>query len=144
MSFDDPASHIGLFRYSVDFSMPIGTAVTVARTGRVVHVEQRYADDDRTSGHENVVIVLHEDSSHSRYAHLTRNGALVETGREVSAGDVVGLSGNSGSTGAPHLHFDVVSDAGQRDVPTMPFAFRNISPPAVILQEGVLYTALPF
>jgi murein DD-endopeptidase MepM/ murein hydrolase activator NlpD len=144
MGFNDPASHIGLFRNSVDFSMPIGTTVTAARTGRVVYVEQRYADDDRTSGHENVVIVLHQDSTYSRYVHLTRNGALVEAGRELSAGDTVGLSGNSGSTAAPHLHFDVVRDAGQRDVPTLPFAFRNNSPPAAILEKGVRYTALPY
>jgi murein DD-endopeptidase MepM/ murein hydrolase activator NlpD len=144
MTFNDPGSHFGLFRYSVDFSMPIGTIVTAAQAGRVVYVLQRYDDNDRTSGHENVVIVLHEDSTYSRYAHLTRNGARVETGRELSAGDTIGLSGNSGSTAAPHLHFDVVRNADQRDVPTIPFAFRNVSPPAAILQAGVRYTALAY
>lgn len=144
MSFNDSRSHIGLFKYSVDFSMPIGTTVTAARAGRVVWVEQRYTDSDRTSGHENVVIVLHEDGTCSRYVHLTQNGSLVEVGREVSAGDPVGLSGNSGSTGPSHLHFDVVTSAEQRDVPTIPFAFKNVSPSAVVLEAGVRYTALAY
>ncbi len=63
MSFADPRSHTGLFKYSVDFSMPIGTRVTAARAGRVVFVEQGYADDDPTSGHENVVILRHADGT---------------------------------------------------------------------------------
>jgi murein DD-endopeptidase MepM/ murein hydrolase activator NlpD len=144
MSFDDPRSHVGLFKYSVDFSMAIGTTVTAARAGRVVYVEQRYANDDTTSGHENVVILQHEDGTYSRYAHLTPNGAVVASGTYLKPGDVVGLSGNSGSSAPPHLHFDVVRNADQRDVPTIPFAFRNVSPAAVILQERVSYTALPY
>lgn len=144
MSFANPASHFGLFKYSVDFSMTIGTTVTAARAGRVVYVLQSYADDDSASGHENVVILAHEDGTYSRYAHLTRNGALVEEGRDVNRGDAVGLSGNSGSSGAPHLHFDVVRNADQRDVQTIAFAFLNISPAAVILEQGVRYTALEY
>ncbi len=144
MSFDDPRSHFGLFEHSVDFSMAIGTPVTAARAGRVVFVEQRHADDDSTAGHENVVIVAHEDGTYSRYVHLTGGGALVASDAEVGPGEALGLSGNSGSTGSPHLHFDVVRNADQRDVTTIPFAFRNVSPPAVVLQKGTVYTALPY
>ena len=99
--FNSTPSHIGTFSYAVDFDMSIGTLVTVARSGRVVYVFESYSDDDQMAGHENVVIIMHEDSTYARYVHLTRNGGLVQVNQTVVLGDTVGLSGNSGSSGGP-------------------------------------------
>lgn len=142
--FNGQYSHNGSFRYAVDFAMPIGTLITSARSGRVVYILESYSDNDRTEGHENVVIVMHEDSTYARYVHLTTNGALVTVGKNVVPGDTIGLSGNSGSSGAPHLHFDVTKTNTGRSDQTIPFDFKNTIPHPVGLEIGVTYKALPY
>ncbi|MEW6194314.1 MAG: M23 family metallopeptidase [Bacteroidota bacterium] len=140
--FNSPYSHYGTFSYSVDFQMSTGTIVTAARAGRVVYIVENNSDNDPTPGHENVVIVMHEDSTYARYAHLTTNGALVERNQLVAPGDTVGLSGNSGSGYIPHLHFDVTKTFTGRSDQTIPFDFKNTKPHLPGLERGVIYEAL--
>ncbi|MCC6398934.1 MAG: M23 family metallopeptidase [Bacteroidetes bacterium] len=142
--FNSSPSHSGTFTYSVDFGMSIGTLVTAARSGRVVYALESHSDSDQTPGHENVVIIMHEDSSYARYVHLTLDGALVQVDQTVVPGDTIGLSGNSGSSGAPHMHFDVTRTFGGREDQTIPFDFKNTSPHPAGLQRGVAYEALPY
>jgi len=144
LGFNNPYSHNGTFRYAVDFAMPIGTLITAARSGRVVYILERYSDNDRTPGHENVAIVMHEDSTYARYVHLTTNGVLVTEGQTVIPGDTIGLSGNSGSGGAPHLHFDVTNANTGRSNQTIPFDFKNTIPHPIGLEVGVIYKAFPY
>ena len=142
--FNTSFSHYGTFSYSVDFGMSIGTTVTAARKGRVVYIVENNSDNDQTPGHENIVIVMHEDSTYARYAHLTTNGALVAINQLLMPGDTLGLSGNSGSSGAPHLHFDVTGTFTGRSDQTIPFDFKNTSPHPLGLERGVVYEALPY
>lgn len=142
--FNSSFSHYGTFKYSVDFDMSIGTLVTAARAGRVVHIVENYPDGDLTVGHENVVIVMHEDSTYARYVHLTTNGALVERNQLLMPGDSVGLSGNSGQSLHPHLHFDVTETNTGRSDQTIPFDFKNTKPHPLGLERGVVYEALPY
>jgi murein DD-endopeptidase MepM/ murein hydrolase activator NlpD len=142
--FNNSYSHNGTFFYAVDFAMPIGTFITAARSGQVAYILQSYSDDDQTAGHENVVIVMHEDSTYARYVHLTTNGALVTTDQTVLPGDTIGSSGNSGSSGAPHLHFDVTNTNTGRSDQTIPFDFTNTIPHPIGLQVGVSYKAFPY
>ena len=138
--FNSTPTHMGSFKYSVDFSMSIGTPVTAARRGQVVYVVHAYFDSDPAAGHENVVIVRHEDSTYARYSHLTMNGSWVIVNNLVIEGDTIGLSGNSGSS-VPHLHFDVTASFSGRDDQTIPFAFRNTAPHPAGPQRGVTYEA---
>ena len=142
--FNTSYSHYGSFRYAVDFEMPIGTVVTAARKGRVVYVVESYSDSDQAGGHENVVIVMHEDSTYARYVHLTTNGGLVEVGQMLMPGDTVGLSGNSGSSYLPHLHFDVTGSFTGAGDQTIPFDFWNTNPHPFGFQQGAVYEALPY
>ena len=142
--FNSSFSHYGSFCYSVDFDMPIGTIVTAARSGRVVHVVESFSDNDRTVGHENVVIVMHDDSTYARYVHLTMNGALVEIDQLLAPGDTVGLGGTTGNSNHPHLHFDVTGTFAGRSDQTIPFDFKNTSPHPSGLERGVAYEALPY
>lgn len=144
LGFNNSYSHNGSFRYAVDFAMPIGTIITAARSGRVVYIVERYSDDDRTSGHENVVIVMHDDTTYARYVHLTTNGALVNESQTVKPGDTIGLSGNSGSSSTPHLHFDVTNMSTGRNDQTIPFDFINTIPHPMGLKIGVTYKAFPY
>lgn len=142
--FNSTFSHYGSFRYSVDFDMPIGTIVTVARDGQVVYVVENYTDTDHAIGHENVVIVKHDDATYSRYVHLTQNGALVSENQVLMAGDTVALSGNSGDSNHPHLHFDVTGTFTGRDDMTIPFDFKNTTTHPVGFKKGDVYEALPY
>ena len=142
--------------YSLDIEMPIGTEIVASRDGEVFLVEEQFSDNDHTSGHENAVIVLHDDGTFARYFHLTKNGALVNVGDRVNQLDVIGLSGNSGNSTGPHLHFDVmeVVDDGdefcmpQRDASsdprhcsTVPLSFLTSSVTDCGLRFGAFYEA---
>lgn len=142
----------GVGLYAIDFPMPMRTPVHAVRSGTVVAVEQRYSDDDRTELHENWVMVRHEDGTVARYIHLTTGGALVQVGDAVRQGQVVGLSGSSGPSTEPHLHFDVQScgpnlPPGYNRPPcgmTVPVSFRNTEPHSCGLTPRHSYLALPF
>ncbi|NOU17588.1 MAG: M23 family metallopeptidase [Bacteroidales bacterium] len=142
--FNSSPSHFGTFYYSVDFGMSIGTLITATRSGRVVYVVESNSDSDQTPGHENVVIVLHEDTTYARYVHLTYNGALVHVNQTVTPGDTIGLSGSSGTNGGPHLHFDVTRTFTGKSDQTIPFYLKNTSPHPNGLQRGVAYEAMPY
>lgn len=142
----------GVGLYAIDIDMPIGTPVYAIRSGLVVAIEEDFSDDDHADFHENWVMVRHVDGTVARYIHLTTNGALVDVGTSVTQGQQVGLSGNSGASNGPHLHFDVQScgpnlPPGYNDAPcgmTVPLSFRNTDAQSCGLQTGKSYLAEPF
>ncbi|MEN5070552.1 M23 family metallopeptidase [Stenotrophomonas sp. TWI1183] len=105
-------------RDAIDFALPEGSPVLAARAGTVMQVQDGYQgngqDRDHDLGRANLVRVLHEDGSMAVYAHLQHNGVLVRPGEQVQAGQRIGLSGNTGYSAAPHLHFAVQVNAGMR------------------------------
>ncbi|NNF67780.1 MAG: M23 family metallopeptidase, partial [Gammaproteobacteria bacterium] len=103
-------SHTGLEHYTIDFNMPVGTPVHAARGGlvaRVVEKNDKGCWDDECIAHANYVVILHDDGTTGEYYHLKKNGALVDEGERVSQGQLIALSGNTGHTTMPHLHFGV-------------------------------------
>lgn len=135
--------HKNQFLYGVDFAMAIGTPVTAARAGTVAHVEQRHSDLSEGLGTENLVVVRHGDGTLARYVHLMHKGARVAVGDVVRVGTLLGLSGNSGWSDYPHLHFDVVREPGSVTAQSLPIGFTNGSPDARVPVSGQDYTALP-
>jgi murein DD-endopeptidase MepM/ murein hydrolase activator NlpD len=135
-------SHQDSLRFAYDFEMPIGTLLTAARAGTVIFVEEGFADGDPEFWHSNVVQIEHGDGTTATYAHLTRDGALVEVGQRLAAGDPIALSGNTGYTlGVPHLHFDVAPCPTWWTCGTLAVTFRNTDPNPAGLQAGVVYPA---
>jgi len=130
-----------LVAYAYDFLMPIGSPVVAARPGTVLLVEERYTDGTRVAGEENYVNVVHDDGSIAAYVHLTRDGALVAVGDRVDQGQVIGLSGDTGSSSEPHLHFHVQACEG---CATVPVTFRNTRPHPNGLVQGQTYEAAPY
>lgn len=82
----------------LDIAIPIGSPVRAAGGGTVLEAgsEVEYGT---------YVLVQHPEGYQSLYGHLSR--LTVRAGSPVKAGDVLGLSGNSGRSSAPHLHFEV-------------------------------------
>ena len=91
--------------YAVDFPVPEGTPVLAARAGRVMQVI-----DSREQG--SLLRILHSDGSMALYAHLQAGSANVRPGQSVATGQAVALSGNTGHSSGPHLHFVVQANTG--------------------------------
>lgn len=132
-------------QYAYDMIMPIGTTLVASRGGQVVAIEESFSDGTGIPREENYVVVLHEDGSASRYIHVKHQGALVEVNDIVSQGDAVALSGHSGNSSEPHLHFEVMSgfcipheDEGCY---TVPVNFSNTRSHVNGLVQGETYTA---
>ncbi|MGE0632484.1 MAG: M23 family metallopeptidase [Pseudobdellovibrionaceae bacterium] len=107
-------SHRGLHFYAWDFVMSIGTEVLAARDGVIVEVEQSFS----TIGLQgNYVLVGHVDGQISGYFHIQHNGALVKVGEKVKRGQPIALSGMTGQTTLPHLHFLVFNSDQTASVP---------------------------
>ena len=122
-SHRDPAS-----LHAVDLAAPAGTAVLAARDGMVMQVESRFAHgaaDPRLEDRANFVRILHGDGTMALYAHLQPGGVLVAPGREVRAGDRIGLSGSTGYATGPHLHFAVQVNRGMQLV-SIPFRMDGL------------------
>ena len=83
----------------VDYGVATGTPVMAVKDGIV---QPTGYDSD---GFGNYVKVLHDDGYTSYYGHLSSKN--VPEGSSIKAGQVVGLSGNSGNSTGPHLHFEV-------------------------------------
>jgi murein DD-endopeptidase MepM/ murein hydrolase activator NlpD len=121
-------SHTGLEAYTVDFDMPEGSAVHAARDGVVVRTVSRH---DRAcwrpecGRHANFIVVLHDDGTTGEYYHLQRGGVLVAEGERVVAGQPIGLSGNTGKSTMPHLHFGVYRAEGWGRTRSVPVRFAT-------------------
>ncbi len=134
--------HSGIYAYSYDFGMDIGTPVSAAADGEVTETRTGYADGDLVPGHENFVKVLHADGTITAYSHLSQ--VSVTPHQAVRAGQVVGTSGNTGNTGGtPHLHFHRSVCSEPVDCGTLPVTFYNTDPNPNGLLAGHVYAAGP-
>jgi murein DD-endopeptidase MepM/ murein hydrolase activator NlpD len=110
-------------RAALDFKMKRGTKICAARDGIVVRVKE---DGDRGGWNAkyrpygNNIVIQHADGSRAGYWHLQKDGALVNTGDTVKAGQVIALSGKTGYAAVPHLHFMVWSSGNSQwtQIPT--------------------------
>jgi murein DD-endopeptidase MepM/ murein hydrolase activator NlpD len=82
----------------LDIAVPVGSLVRASAAGTVAQ-----AGSDPEYG--SYVLLQHRDSYQTMYGHLSR--ILADSGSTVQAGDAIGLSGNSGRSTAPHLHFEI-------------------------------------
>lgn len=137
-------SHYGENEYAIDFEMPEGTPVFAAREGIVAEVKE----DSRVGGTSasysddaNYILVMHDDGSFANYVHLRYGGAEVESGDRVSAGALIGYSGNTGRSSGPHLHFDVRIPTREGRMQSIPFLLRGADGEALAPEEGRFYYA---
>jgi len=134
-----PASHYGTSKYAYDFDMPIGTQIAAARAGTVAEVVEDKKDGNGCAGGENHIYIDHADGTRAEYLHLTENGALVSIGAAVTQGQIIGMSGNTGCSGGPHLHFQV--NLNNTSKLSIPVNFSNVGANRRGLVSGKTYTA---
>ena len=93
-----------LFHRGIDIAVPAGTPVKATRKGKVVFAGER-------KGYGATVIVEHEDGGRTMYGHNSL--VRVASGETVEAGAVVALSGNSGRSTGPHVHYEEIPAKGR-------------------------------
>jgi murein DD-endopeptidase MepM/ murein hydrolase activator NlpD len=160
----DGSHSLGQIQFAYDINMPIGTNIVAMRSGIVVKVIESYEDlESGTVGlldEANLINVKHDDGTEAQYVHLTLNGALKNEGDSVIQGEIIALSGNTGYTTGPHLHFQVMQalteceDTDDRPNYTwtvcnsIPITFKNTSEHCFGLLDIKLmpngYTAEPY
>lgn len=87
----------GRHHTGVDIALKPGTPVRAAFDGTVLI-------SDSQGGYGLMVTIMHWNGLETFYAHLSRLN--VSAGYSVSAGDIIGYSGNTGRSTGPHLHFE--------------------------------------
>lgn len=93
----------------------------------------------RFSQSANHVIIRHHDGTYAEYLHLKQNGAHVNLGDTVQAGQAIALSGNTGYTSRPHLHFAVFRAVDGNTRETLPVKFKTKDGTVQTLEAGKTY-----
>ena len=91
----------GKFHGGVDFGVPEGTTVMAAADGVVMSTA------NLSTSYGTYVVIRHANGLQTYYAHGTRGSIVVQPGDSVKKGQKIMLSGNTGNSTGPHLHFEV-------------------------------------
>ena len=94
----DPIDNVKRFHHGCDFSVKIGTSVYAPADGVI---KRAYY----LGGFGNHIKIDHGSGYSTIFAHLSK--IKVKSGQKVKRGDIIGLTGNSGRSTAPHLHYEV-------------------------------------
>ncbi|MEM7656123.1 MAG: M23 family metallopeptidase [Bacteroidota bacterium] len=115
--------------YAIDFNLGVGDTICAAREGIVIEaIEGNHigGGNRKYRPYANVLTIFHSDGTLGQYVHLAPNGALVELGDSVKRKQPVGISGLTGFTSAPHLHFAVIQPL-KGGAKSMPVRFGGIA-----------------
>ncbi|MBI1968947.1 M23 family metallopeptidase [Candidatus Woesearchaeota archaeon] len=131
------------YSYCLDFLVEEGSPVYAARGGEVFAVEvgsnSHYAwkegepiDEQslqRMSTGGNAIGILHDDGTFANYGHLQQGGSFVKVGQRVEPGQKIGMSGNTGLSSAPHLHFGIYEQRSEQLIQAVPFRLLDYDGP---------------
>lgn len=99
-----PTKGASTFHKGIDWGVPQGTPVYASCGGTVIKAGWG-------SGYGYCVFISHPDGKVTRYGHLSK--VLVSAGQTVSQGQRIALSGNTGVSTGPHLHFEILVNGAQ-------------------------------
>lgn len=129
--YTDPCGHTG-----IDYACPTGTEILASADGTVTFV------GNLDTGYGKYIRIQHPDGNVTLYAHLSK--VFVREGQNVKQGQVIGLSGSTGNSTGPHLHFEMRGSDGEPFDPMESLhSFADISDQSdteqtnAILPEGI-------
>ncbi len=99
-----PKKGASTYHKGIDWATPVGTAVCASSGGTVLRAGWG-------SGYGYVVMIQHPDGKQTRYGHLSK--ILVKAGDTVKQGQKIALSGNTGVSTGPHIHFEILVNGVQ-------------------------------
>ena len=100
-------SRWGRMHEGIDLAVPEGTPVKAAECGTVAYVSEN------AGGYGKFIRIDHGYGVETAYAHLS--DIRVTSGQQVAKGTVIALSGNTGRSTGPHLHFEITQDGNPID-----------------------------
>ena len=112
------------FHEGIDIRAPVGTEV-YAVEGWISHID---------GGAYNILRITQDNGMESRYLHLS--SFMVAEGARVNAGQKIALSGETGSQGQPHFHFDF-GQTGPHPLKYLPY--DNTTEPVITILEPITY-----
>ena len=119
-----PESFGGGRHTGMDFGIPQGTPIGSSEAGTVVT-----SADGWNSGYGNYTIVKGNSGRYYLYAHMSQRKTNV--GDKLDKGNLIGLSGNTGNSTGPHLHFEVrKSNRYGDDISPYPYANDGLFNPS--------------
>ena len=130
--YESKFSHKG--ERALDFKVKAGTKVCAARDGIVTATRK---DSDKGGlkpeniSDGNYITIQHNDGSVAWYWHFMKDGVLVKEGDTIKTGQLIGLSGNTGYSAFPHLHFEVQGYDVAGNHTQLPARFYT--------QQGIIY-----
>lgn len=98
-----PIHKIKKLHTGMDFTAPTGTPIYATGNGVISNDPRR-----RSSGYGSYVVIDHEYGYKTLYAHMSKINA--RKGQKVKRGEVIGFVGNTGTSTAPHLHYEVIKN----------------------------------
>lgn len=101
-----PTKGASTYHKGIDWAIPVGTTVVASSGGTVSRAGWG-------SGYGYVVYINHGDGRETRYGHLSR--VLVKVGQKVRQGEKIALSGNTGRSTGPHIHFEILVNGAAVD-----------------------------
>jgi murein DD-endopeptidase MepM/ murein hydrolase activator NlpD len=113
-----PIYKVRHFHTGIDFTAPRGTEVYATGDGKVHDVIMK------KRGYGYHVIINHGYGYKTLYAHMSK--FKVRKGEKIKRGDVIGYVGSTGTSTAPHLHYEVIKN-GEKINP-MNFFFNDLTP----------------
>lgn len=131
-AYESMFSHKG--EKALDFKVKTGTKICAARDGIVTATRK---DSDKGGlkpeniSDGNYITIQHNDGSVAWYWHFMKDGVLVNEGDTIKTGQLIGLSGNTGYSAFPHLHFEVQGYDAAGNHTQLPTRFYT--------QNGIIY-----
>jgi len=113
-----PIYKVRKMHWGTDFSAPTGTPIYATGDGKVTTYKRS------RSGYGRHIVIDHGFGYKTLYAHM--NKIEVRRGQRVKRGDVIGYIGSTGSSTAPHLHYEVMKDG--RKINPINYFFNDLSP----------------
>lgn len=114
----NPFHRIEREHHGVDYLVPEGTPIFATADGTIESLT------DQISSRGKVVMIDHGNGYKTSYGHLSE--IRVKRGDKVKRGDIIALSGNSGLSFAPHLHYEVVFNGTRVD--PVHYFFMELTP----------------
>ncbi len=102
-----PIHKVLKFHGGIDFTAEIGTPIQATGNGKVIKVEKK------KRGYGKNIIIDHGFGYKTRYAHMDE--MHVKVGESVTKGQQIGTVGNTGTSTAPHLHYEVILNGKRVD-----------------------------
>jgi len=119
----DPEDNESYFAFGKEVVAPLDGVIVSIENNIEDNTPNIETNEEQLLG--NHVIIEHANNEYSVIAHLKEGSLQIEEGDNVSAGEVVGLAGNSGNSSEPHIHYHIADSADWENASSIRIKFED-------------------